>query len=133
MILIMFESFVLYKCWVVFMSNYHMCGDDTYIIILYCDVAFTYIHVCMLGHSYILYIPCINWVCTQCSCSFIIYICCLMHEAHYRHYYLSPWSSLSSSIFLHHHHVNCINFINYILFSCLIYYDNDTLYYNIIM
>ena len=33
-----------------------MCGDDTYIIILYCDVAFTYRHVCMLAHSYILYI-----------------------------------------------------------------------------
>ncbi len=40
----------------------YICGDDTYIIILYCDVAFTYRHVCMLGYSYILYISCINWV-----------------------------------------------------------------------
>ena len=42
------------------MSNYHMCGDDTYITILYCDVAFTYIHVCMLAYSYILNISSIK-------------------------------------------------------------------------
>ena len=60
MMLFMFESFVLFKWGVVFMSNYHMCADDTYSIILYCDEAVTYIHVCMLGHSYILYISCIK-------------------------------------------------------------------------
>ncbi len=42
------------------MSNYHICGDDIYIIILYCDVAFAYRYDCMLGDFYISYISCIK-------------------------------------------------------------------------
>ena len=65
MMLFMFDSFVLYKWGVVFMSNHHMCGDDTYIIILYYDVAFIYRHTCMLGHSYILCISYKRWLYTM--------------------------------------------------------------------
>ena len=55
------------------MSNHHMCGDDTYIIILYCDVAFTYRHVCQdIPISYTFHTS-IEF--TQCSYSFIVYKC----------------------------------------------------------
>jgi len=55
------------------MLNYHMCGDDTYIIILYCDVAFTYIHVCYdIPISYTFHV---SDDFAQSSFSFILYIC----------------------------------------------------------
>ena len=83
---------------------------------------------------------------TQCSCSFIIYIWCkfmkpfvefiiiitIFRRDHHDYDYHNKYQHhilISTIIMLS---ISILYFI-FILFSCLIYYDNDTWYYNIIM
>ena len=116
----------------VFLSNYHMCCDDTYTIIFNCDVAFTYRHVCMLGHSYILYISYINWLYTMpiqfhyihmlysmVEFSIIIYIYrrdlhvySFHNEYHYLHLFISI-SIISTFLFLFYFHVSSLYYYYY--------------------